>query len=121
VGYRWIGPFNTYNICMKHFLLNQIFTRVKFKNKYLFKRNLPTPVGSAERNFFSIDLPPFSSPTSFSVDAFFFIFRAQAFCRLSVFMSNFLTTRSNSIQVNYRGFRTPYSLWHSNLKNNRKA
>jgi len=25
--------------------------RVKFKNKYLLKRNLPTPVGSAERNF----------------------------------------------------------------------
>jgi len=43
---------------MKHFLLNQIFTRVKFKNKYLLKRNLPTPVGSAERNFFdNIGLP----------------------------------------------------------------
>jgi len=51
VGYRWKGPFNTYYFCMKHFLLNQIYTRVKFKNKHLLKRNLPTPVGSAERNF----------------------------------------------------------------------
>jgi len=50
VGYRWKGPFTTDNFCMKHFLLNQIFTRVKYKNKYLLKRNLPTPVGSAERN-----------------------------------------------------------------------
>jgi len=56
VGYRWKGPFNTYNFYMKHFLLNQIFTLVKFKNKYLLKRNLPTPVGSAERNFFNSDL-----------------------------------------------------------------
>jgi len=45
---------HTYNFYMKHFLLNQIFTRVKFKNKYLLKRNLPTPVGSADRNFFNI-------------------------------------------------------------------
>jgi len=32
-------------------LLNPIFTRGKVKIKNLLKRNLPTPVGSAERNF----------------------------------------------------------------------
>jgi len=36
---------------MTHFLLKPIFTRVKVKNKNLIKRNLPRPVGSAERNF----------------------------------------------------------------------
>jgi len=36
---------------MKHFLLNPIFTRVKVKIKNLLKRNVFTPVGSAERNF----------------------------------------------------------------------
>jgi len=36
---------------MTHFLLNPIFTRVKVKIKNLLKRNLPTHVGSAERNF----------------------------------------------------------------------
>jgi len=45
------GPFKTYNFCMTHFLLNLIFTRVKVKIKNFLKRNLPTPVGSAERNF----------------------------------------------------------------------
>jgi len=49
MGYRWKGPFNTYNFCMTHFLLNPIFTRVKAKIKNLLKRNLPTPVGYAER------------------------------------------------------------------------
>jgi len=51
MGYRWKGPFKTYYFCIKHFLLNPIFTGVKFKIKNLLKRNLPTPVGSAERNF----------------------------------------------------------------------
>jgi len=50
--YRWKGPVNTYNFCMRHFLLNPIFTRVKVKIKNLLKRNLPTPVGSAERILF---------------------------------------------------------------------
>jgi len=36
--------FNAYNFCMKHFLLNPIFTRVKVKIKNLLKRNLPTYV-----------------------------------------------------------------------------
>jgi len=51
-GYRWKGLLDVYNFCMKHLLFYPIFTRIKFKNKYLLKRNLPTPVGSAERNFF---------------------------------------------------------------------
>jgi len=51
VGYRWKGPFNTYNFFMTHFLLNPIFTRVNVK----IKRNLPTPVGSAARIFFLND------------------------------------------------------------------
>jgi len=60
VGYRWKGPFNTYNLCMTHFLLNPIFTRVKVKIKKLLKRNLPTPIGSAERNFLkSLTKPSF--------------------------------------------------------------
>jgi len=55
VGYRWKGPFNTYNFRMTHFVLNPIFTRVKVKINNLLKRNLPTPVGSAERIFFSTE------------------------------------------------------------------
>jgi len=54
VGYCWKGPFNTYNFCTTHFLPNPIFTGVKVKIKNLLKRNLPTPVGSAERIFFRL-------------------------------------------------------------------
>jgi len=39
--------------CMTHFPLYPIFTRVNVKIKNLLKRNLPTPVGSTERNFFN--------------------------------------------------------------------
>jgi len=41
---------------MTQFLIIPLFTRVKVIIKNLLKRNLPTPVGSAERNFFPCDL-----------------------------------------------------------------
>jgi len=49
-SFRCLQPL--YN--MKHFFSTQYLKFKKFKNKYLLKRNLPTPVGFAERNFFNI-------------------------------------------------------------------